>query len=133
DLRLAVAFGALDWVMSRAPEWCSTIFGLMLMAGQGVSAMSFVIIMAVILGERGPMAQVYQARHFSDLGKLLLAPIMVWAYLNFSQFLIIWSGNLPEEIPWYLERFRGGWGVVAMALVLGHFALPFLLLLSEDL
>ena len=57
---------------------------------------------------------------------------MLWAYLNFSQFLIIWSGNLPEEIPWYIERMRGGWGVVAIALVVGHFALPFMLLLSQD-
>jgi hypothetical protein len=72
-------------------------------------------------------------RHFHDLGKLLLAFVMLWAYLSFSQFLIIWSGNLPEEIPWYIERIRGGWGAIALLLVIGHFALPFALLLSRDL
>jgi hypothetical protein len=73
------------------------------------------------------------SRHFHDLGKLMLAFVMLWAYLSFSQFLIIWSGNLPEEIPWYVERTRGSWGAIALALVIGHFALPFALLLSADL
>ena len=81
----------------------------------------------------GTLAGTPDARHFHDLGKLMLAFVMLWAYLAFSQFLIIWSGNLPEEIPWYIERIRGGWGVVALLLVIGHFALPFALLLSRDL
>jgi len=130
---LTVTFAAIDWVMSLAPEWFSTIFGLMLMAGQGVAAMAFVIIMAVVLGRREPMSHVFQPRHFQDLGKLLLALVMVWAYFNFSQFLIIWSGNLPEEIPWYIARFRGGWGYIGVMLVLFHFALPFVMLLSRNL
>ena len=79
------------------------------------------------------MDAVLTHRHLHDLGKLLLALVMVWAYFSFSQFLIIWSGNLPEEIPWYLARMRGGWGYVAVLLVLGHFALPFALLLSRDI
>ncbi len=77
------------------------------------------------VGPAAPLAGRLNSRHFHDLGKLLLAFTMLWAYLNFSQFLIIWSGNLPEEIPWYIERMRGGWGVVAIALVFGHFVLPF--------
>jgi hypothetical protein len=86
-----------------------------------------------LIAPTGAFAGFLTPRHFHDLGKLLLAFVMLWAYLSFSQFLIIWSGNLPEEIPWYIDRIRGGWGVVAVLLVLGHFALPFLLLLSRDL
>jgi hypothetical protein len=130
---LTVTFAAVDWVMSLNAEWYSTIFGLLLMAGQGLSALAFVIAMAVLLAKREPMSQVYQPRHFHDLGKLMLALNMLWAYFSFSQFLIIWSGNLPEEIPWYLERLKGGWGYLGLALVLFHFALPFALLLSRDL
>ena len=80
-----------------------------------------------------PVASYLNARHFHDLGKLLLAFVMLWAYFAFSQFLIIWAGNLPEEIPWYIERIRGGWGFVSLVIVFGHFALPFVLLLSRDL
>ena len=103
----------------------------MFTAGFGLGAFALVIAVLSSIGPAG--APVLKPRHFHDLGKLLLAFTMLWAYMNFSQFLIIWSGNLPEEIPWYIERFRGGWGVVAIALVVGHFGLPFLLLLSEDL
>jgi len=78
----------------------------------------------VLLSRRLPMSQVLTPRHLHDLGKFLLALVMVWAYFSFSQFLIIWAGNLPEEIPWYLVRLRGGWQYVALALVIGHFALP---------
>ena len=80
-----------------------------------------------------PVASVVSTRQFHDLGKLLLAFVMLWAYLAFSQFLIIWAGNLPEEIPWYIERIRGGWGYVALLVAFGHFALPFVVLLSRDL
>ena len=130
---LTVTFASIDWVMSLEPEWFSTMFGLLLMAGQAVSAMSFVIAMAVLLAKREPMSHVFASHHFHDLGKLLLAFVMLWAYFNFSQFLIIWAGNLPEEIPWYLHRLHSGWRYVGLALVLLHFALPFVLLLSRDL
>jgi hypothetical protein len=86
-----------------------------------------------MLSRREPMAHVYRADHFHDLGKLLLAFVMLWAYFNFSQYLIIYSGNLVEEIPYYVTRTTGGWGVVALLLVVFHFALPFALLLSRDL
>jgi hypothetical protein len=95
--------------------------------------MAFLITVLVLLSTRRPMSVVLTPRHLHDLGKLLLAMVMVWAYFSFSQFLIIWAGNLPEEIPYYLVRTNGGWGVVAMVLVFGHFALPFALLLSRDL
>lgn len=130
---LTVTFAATDWVMSLEPEWFSTIFGLLIMAGWGLSAFAFVIIAASLLANEKPLAGVIASLHFHDLGKLLLAFVMIWAYFGFSQFLLIWYGNLPEEIPWYLERMRGGWQYVGLLLVLFHFALPFMLLLSRDL
>jgi hypothetical protein len=129
----SVTFMAVDWVLSLDPHWFSTIFGMLFMAGQGLSSMAFLIALLVLLSHRRPMSEILTPRHLHDLGKFLLALVMVWAYFSFSQFLIIWAGNLPEEIPWYLERLRGGWQYVAVALVIGHFALPFALLLSRDL
>jgi hypothetical protein len=130
---LTMTFASVDWVMSLDPEWYSTIFGLLTVAGQGLMALALAIAVLALIYPSGALGPHVTARHFHDLGKLLLAFVMLWAYLAFSQFLIIWSGNLPEEIPWYIERLRGGWGVVALLLVLGHFALPFTLLLSRDL
>ncbi len=132
-LVLTITFATTDWVMSLDPHWYSTIFGLMFVSGFGLSAFALTIAVLATIGPVGALAGRLTPRHFHDLGKLLLAFTMLWAYLNFSQFLIIWSGNLPEEIPWYIERLRGGWGVIAIALVIGHFALPFMLLLSQDL
>ena len=129
----AVTFMAIDWVLSLDPGWFSTMFGLLFIAGQTLSSMAFLIAVMVLLSYRKPMSEVLTPRHLHDLGKLLLAMVMVWAYFSFSQFLIIWAGNLPKEIPWYLERMKGGWQFVALALVVGHFALPFALLLSRDL
>lgn len=130
---LTVSFASVDWVMSLDPRWFSTIYGILFMGGQGVSAMCFVIAMGVLLMKHKPMDAILRPEHFHDLGKLLLAFVMLWAYFAFSQFLIIWSGNLPEEIPWYLHRLQGGWQFVALVLVVFHFALPFALLLSRDL
>ena len=132
-LVLTITFATTDWVMSLDPHWFSTIFGLMFTAGFGLSALALTTVVLASVGQSGALAGHLAPRHFHDFGKLLLAFTMLWAYLNFSQFLIIWSGNLPEEIPWYIERMRGGWGVIAIALVIGHFFLPFLLLLSRDL
>jgi hypothetical protein len=130
---LAITFASVDWLMSIDPHWFSTIYGVYLMGSQGLAALAFIITFALFLSRREPMAGVIQPRHFHDWGKLFLAFTMLWAYFSFSQFLIIWSGNLPEEIEWYLHRLQGGWGVLALALVIFHFALPFVLLLSRDL
>jgi hypothetical protein len=129
----SVTFMAVDWVLSLNPHWFSTIFGLLFIAGEGLSALAFLICLLVILSALPPLANVLTHRHLHDIGKLLLAFVMVWAYFSFSQFLIIWSGNLPEEIPWYLERMQGGWGYIGLSLVFLHFALPFALLLSRDI
>ena len=130
---LAVTFFAVDVMMSLNPHWFSTIYGLYLLAGQAVSGMALVILVALFLSRREPMSRVLAPTHVHDWGKLLLAFMMLWSYFAFSQFLIIWSGDLPEEIGFFKDRFTGGWGAVALGLVLFHFAVPFLLLLSRDL
>jgi hypothetical protein len=130
---VTITFAAYDWLMSLNPEWYSTIFGLLIIAGQALSAVAFAILVAATLSTRAPMALVFQPRHFHDLGKLLLAFVMVWAYMSFSQLLIIWSGNLPQEIPFYLPRIGSSWRWIGILLIVLHFALPFALLLSRDL
>jgi hypothetical protein len=132
---LTVTFASVDWVMSLDAEWFSTIFGLLTVAGQGVLSIAFLIAVCFLLSKYEPMAHLLKPKHFHDLGKLQLATVMVWAYFSFSQLLIIWAGNLPEEIPWYLRRFQPNtpWRYIGIALILLQFALPFLLLLSRDL
>jgi hypothetical protein len=127
-----VTFASVDWLMSLDPHWFSTIFGILVLGGQALSAMAFVITVMFLLSNHKPMSDVLTPKHFHDLGKLLLAFVMLWAYFSFSQFLIIWSGNLPEETTWYLSRLSGSWKVVAGLLILLHFALPFLLLLPRS-
>jgi hypothetical protein len=126
---LTVTFAATDWVMSLDPYWASSIFGILFMGGWGLSALTFMILALAALARFEPMRSVLTPQHFHDLGTLMFAMVMLYTYFAFSQFLIIWSGNLPEEIPWYLRRMTGGWQFVGIALLAFHFAVPFLLLL----
>jgi hypothetical protein len=130
---ITFTFASVDWVMSLDPHWYSTIFGLIFVAGHGLAGLALVITILAMLSDVEPYATYLNKGHFLDLGKLLLAFVMLWAYFSFSQFLIIWAGNLPEEIPFFANRLRGGWQYVSAAILLGHFALPFVLLLSRDL
>jgi hypothetical protein len=130
---LTVSFMAIDWVMSLDPHWASTIYGMLFMAGEGLTALALLIVLLLILKKYPPMDRIIEPVHFQDLGKLLLAFVMLWAYFSYSQFLIIWAGNLPDEIPWYLGRTHGGYRLIAVAIIAFHFALPFALLLSRDL
>jgi hypothetical protein len=130
---LAMTFAAIDWVMSISPHWASTIYGFIFVAGQMISAMCLMIIVVVLLSRHEPYSGFIRARHVHDLGKLLFAFNMLWAYFAFSQLLIIWSGNQPEEISFYRTRLYGQWGVVAVIVLLCTFALPFLVLLSQNL
>ena len=130
---LTMTFASIDWAMSLEPHWFSTIYGALFIVGQVLGAFSFAIAMVIIVSRREPLSSVLSQEHLHDLGKLLLAFVMVWTYFAFCQFLIIWAGNLPEEIPWYLRRLTGGWQWIALALVLGQFAMPFLLLLSRNI
>lgn len=127
-----MTFASIDWVMSISPHWASTIYGFLFVAGQLISSMSLMIAVVVLLARTEPFASVLQKRHLHDLGKLLLAFVMLWAYFDFSQLLIIWSGNQPEEISFYRTRLYGGWGVVAIIVLVFHFFVPFFLLLSQD-
>jgi hypothetical protein len=129
---LTITFASVDWVMSLDPHWFSTIFGVLSMGGQGLAGLAFAIVALAVTARHQPLSEVVDPSHFHDLGKLLLAFVMLWAYFAFSQFLIIWSGNLPEEIPWFIERLHGGWGVVAVVILAGHFIVPFLVLLSRE-
>jgi hypothetical protein len=128
---LTVTFSAIDWMMSLEPKWYSTIFGTIFMVSYGLAALAYVIIVSYLVRDEAPLTQVMSADRFHDLGNLLLAFVMLWAYLSFSQFLLIWSENLAEEIPWYLHRIGGGWESVAIALIVFQFSLPFILLLSR--
>lgn len=127
-----VTFAAIDWVMSIEAHWFSSIYGVVFLAGQALAALAFAVVVLVLLVRRPDLAGVVGTRDFHDLGKLLLAFVMFWAYIAFSQFLIIWSGNLPEEITWYVHRMAGGWFWLAMGLIAFHFGVPFLLLLSRE-
>jgi hypothetical protein len=129
----AMSFAAFDWVMSLSPHWASTIYGFIFVAGQLISSMSLMIAVVVLLARTEPYSGILQARHLHDLGNLLLTFVMLWAYFDFSQLLIIWSGNLPEEITFYRTRLYGAWGVVAVIVLVFHFFIPFFLLLSQNL
>ena len=119
---LTVTFSAIDWLMSLEPRWYSTIFGMIFIVSHGLVALAFAIAAAYFLSRREPFTHVIAPWVFHDLGNLLLAFVMLWAYLSFSQFLIIWVENLRHEIPWYLHRMNGGWAVIAVAV--GSSSLP---------
>ena len=129
----AMSFAAIDWVMSLSPHWASTIYGFLYVAGQLISAMSLMICVVVLLSRTPVFQGVLKPRYLHDLGKLLLAFVMLWAYFSFSQLLIIWSGNAPEEISFYRSRLYGEWGYVSVIILIFHFFVPFFLLLSRDL
>jgi hypothetical protein len=130
---LAMTFAAIDWVMSLSPRWASTIYGFLFVAGQAIAAMGLMIAVIALLAGSEPFNGIIKKRHLHDLAKLLFAFNMLWAYFAFSQLLIIWSGNQPEEITFYRSRLNGQWGVVAVMVLLFSFAIPFLLLLSRDI
>lgn len=126
---LTVSFAAVDWVMSLDPTWYSTMWGILFIVGNGLSTLAFMIAVIALLADRRPLRDLLSPGVLNDLGNLLMAFTMLWAYINFSQFLIIWSGNIAEEVPYYYFRTRGGWGWIALFLVVFHFFAPFTLLL----
>jgi hypothetical protein len=131
---LTSTFASVDWVMSLDPHWFSTIFGMLFGVGQMLAALAVCIICVAWLRPKDEsLAKAVQTQQTNDHGNFLLAFVMFWAYLAFSQFLIIWSGNLREEIPWYLHRLDAGWQTMSIALLVLHFAVPFVMLLSPKL
>jgi hypothetical protein len=131
---LTVTFAAIDWIMSLETFWYSSIFGAMIAAAQLLPALAFGVAAVACLTSREPYPPgVATPTVWNDLGNLMLAFVMIWSYLTFSQFFLIWSGNLPEEIVWYKNRIEGGWEWLGWALIVFYFALPFLCLLMRDL
>src|SRR5205085_8271836 len=130
---ITITLAAVDWVMSLDPIWYSTIWGMIYMVGQVLLALSFTIVILVMLSRYEPMMSLLRITELHDVGNLTLAFVMLYTYVSFSQFIIIWSGNLPEEVPWYMARVQHGWKPVMVVLVMIHFALPFLLLLNRSL
>lgn len=128
---LVLTFMGVDWIMSLDPHWFSSMWGFWFMASCLLSGMAFCILMTAMLREKEPLKNIISDTVFHDLGNLMMAFILLWAYISFSQFLIIWSGNLPEESPWYLHRLGHGWSAIALALVVFHWAIPFLILINR--
>ena len=128
---LTMTFAAFDWAMSLEPHWFSTMYGVLFIVGQVLSTLAFSVVAAAWLQRRPPFTRFLAVGHFHDLGNLMFAFVMLWAYVGFSQYLIIWSGNLSEETPWILHRTGHGWQNLALLLVGFHFLVPFFLLLSR--
>ena len=127
----SLTFASVDWMMSLEPEWYSTIYGMQMIVGSVLTALAFCIVCIYLLSSKKPYSEILTTRHLHHLGNLLFAFTILWAYLAFSQYLIIWSGNLPEDNFWYVRRLGTGWNMIAIVLLLGHFFVPFLLLLSR--
>jgi len=132
-LALSITFVGVDWFMSLNPDFYSTMFGFLFMNYLGLAGLAFTIIMATYLGRTEPLGTLFRPSHFADYGKLTLAFVMMWAYFQFSQYLLIYAANLQDEIPWVLSRIDGGWQYLALFLVVFQFAVPFGLLLSRPL
>lgn len=128
---LTVTFSSIDWAMSLEPHWYSSIYGLIYVAGQGLAGFAFALLITARLAGHEPLASAATPARFGDLGSLLLLFVMFWAYISLSQYLLIWSGNLPEEVVWYQHRIQGGWNWVIVFVIAFQFALPFALLLAR--
>lgn len=130
---LCMNFASTDWVMSLEPDWYSTVFVVIFIAGQFLTALALMTALLALFARREAFAGLITAKHFHDLGNLLLTFVIFWIYVSFSQFLVIWSGNLPKEISWYLHRVSGGWKGIAVFLMIFQFLLPFALLLLRGM
>jgi hypothetical protein len=130
---LTVTMASIDWLMSLEPHWFSTIFGVIYIVGMGLMTWGFMYLVALPLSRRKPLEGLITEQRLRDLGTFMLACVMLWAYTSFSQLLIIWSANLPEEITWFITRLEGGWEYIGYGMILFHFAVPFLFLISSTM
>jgi hypothetical protein len=128
---LTTTFAFIDWIMSLEPDWYSTIYPWLFTVGEVLLTLSFMTALLVLFSRHEPFASFVKPAHYHDLGNLMLAFTMLWAYMSFGQFLIIWAENLPDEIPWYIRRFSGGWGYMGWFISIFHFCVPFFLLLMR--
>ncbi len=132
-LALSITFVGVDWFMSLNPDFYSTMFGFLFMNYLGLAGLAFTIVMATYLRKTEPMSALFRPSHFADYGKLTLAFVMMWAYFQFSQYLLVYAADLKEEIPYVLTRIDGGWQYLALFLLIFQFVVPFCLLLSRPL
>jgi hypothetical protein len=130
---ITMSAAVIYWVMSLDVTWASSIYGLLFLVGQGYQTLALAIITVLSLSKAEPFKTILRTTEQHDLGKFTFAFVMLNIYLAFSQYLIIWSGNLPDEIPWYLNRFQGGWGIIATLNFIFHGLIPVSLLLSRDI
>ncbi|PQO25231.1 quinol:cytochrome C oxidoreductase [Blastopirellula marina] len=130
---LTVTFASFDWLMSLDPHWFSTIFGVYFFAGSALSFFAFMTVVIFLLQRDGKMANIVTQEHYHDLGKYTFGFTLFWGYIAFSQFLLIWYANIPEETGWYLRRQEHGWATVAIMLIFGHFFLPFFGVMSRHI
>ncbi len=129
---LAMSFAAVDWIMALEPDWYSTMFPGFYLVGQALTAFAVVIAVLHFVSDRPPLSDIISPKDYHDLGNLLLTSVILWAYVEVSQLIITWSGNLPKEIVWYLHRTQGNWAWITIVLVLFHFAVPFFILLGRE-
>jgi len=129
---LTMTFASFDWVMSLEPHWFSSIYGALFMVGQGLATFAFMSIIAAHMGKSAPLKGVITTQQYHDIGNMMFAFTVLWTYMSFSQYVIIWSGNLPEETFWYLDRARPGWLPVSFMLFGLNFVFPFLIMLFKS-
>ena len=130
---LTITFASVDWVMSLNPMWWSTVWGMLFMVGECLTTFAFTIFCLARFAQTEPLKPVVKTEHYHDYGKLMFTFVVLWAYLSFSQWIVIWQGNITEEIRWYLDRVHGHWKIVATLLIFFHFVLPFAIMLSRNL
>jgi hypothetical protein len=128
---LAVTFAAVDWIMALEPDWYSTMYPGFYLVGQALTAFAIAIVVLRYAAEHEPLASIISPKEFHDLGNLLLTAVVLWAYVEVSQLIVTWSGNLPKEIVWYLHRAEGSWAWITLFLVICHFFAPFFILLGR--
>ncbi len=126
---VTITYAAFDWLMSLDPHWYSTIFGVYFFAGGLLSFIALITLIILMLQRKGILVGTITVEHYHDLGKLMFAFVVFWTYIGFSQYFLIWYGNIPEETIWYLKRWEGSWQTVSMVILFGHFVLPFVALL----
>ena len=130
---LTLTFAAFDWIMSIDPHWFSSIFGVYYFSGSLVAIYAFLALFGIQLHKRGFLLDIITKEHFHDIGKLLFGFIVFWSYIAFSQFLLIWYANIPEETAWFDRRWSDGWGYLSLLLLFGHFVIPFFFLMSRHI
>jgi hypothetical protein len=130
---VTISFAAIDWTMSLTPMWWSTVYGMVFMVGECLTAFAFTIYLLARFAQIEPIGRIVKPDHFHDYGKLMFTFVILWAYLSFSQWLVIWQGNITAEIRWFLDRVHGHWKIIATLLIFFHFVLPFAIMLSRNL